>query len=47
MTVYERTQEKKSEIRQGGEVKPDEVIPMASGPEGPTPRRDEGDFKEF
>jgi len=40
------------------EVKSDQVIPMASlrvvgsyepeaGPEGPTPRRDEGDFKDF
>jgi methyl-accepting chemotaxis protein len=29
------------------EAKPDEVIPMASSPEGPTPRRDEDDFKDF
>ena len=40
------------------EVKSDQAIPMASlravgsyepeaGPEGPTPRRDEGDFKDF
>ncbi len=38
----------KSEFpRKAGEVHPDQVIPLASGPEGPTPRRDEDDFKDF
>jgi methyl-accepting chemotaxis protein len=34
-------------VHEQKEAAPDEVIPIASGPEWSTPRRDEGEFKDF